>query len=59
MPGEEGRDPLEPPANCQEGIDGLEGMKGVDMPADELGPRLSRRALRDLSSCCSSARDCV
>jgi hypothetical protein len=49
------------PASCHAGIVGRpstgSGEEGVLL--DIVGPRLSRRALRDLSSCCSSARDCV
>lgn len=45
-------------ANCHAGIDGLpESGNGDEGVLGKLGPRLRRRAFRDLSSCCSSARD--
>lgn len=46
-------------ASCQAGIDGrptiVEGEGALGM----VGPLLSSNAFRDLSSCCSSVRDCV
>ncbi len=44
-------------ANCHAGIEGFPGRMGVEGPVDMLGPLLRSRALRDLSSCCSSASD--
>lgn len=49
------------PASCQDGIDGRPTKLGTgdgDGVA-KLGPRLRRSAFNDLSSCCSSPRDCV
>ena len=51
-------DRLSPAANCQAGIDGLVGKLGMDGVEGVAGPRLNRRAFNDLSSCCSSPRDC-
>lgn len=47
-------------ANCHEGIDGLLANKGIGVEGELVNgadPRVSNRALRDLSSCCSSERD--
>lgn len=47
-------------ANCHEGIDGLPANEGIGVEGELVSgadPRLSSRALRDLSSCCSSERD--
>lgn len=44
--------------NCHEGIEGLPGV-GKGDGGKVVGPRLSKRALRDFNSCCNSARDCV
>lgn len=46
-------------ANCQLGIDGRPTTGGGGGVLDTFGPLLSSKALRDLSSCCNSARDCV
>jgi hypothetical protein len=44
--------------NCQAGIEGLpKSGNGEEGVLDTVGPRLSKRALRDFNSCCNSARD--
>ncbi len=58
--GVDGWDMLEavgPPASCHAGIEGFPGSTGVVGPVVTPGPRLRSRALRDFSSCCSSASD--
>lgn len=44
--------------NCHEGIEGLPGVGNGDK-GKVVGPRLSKRALRDFNSCCNSASDWV
>lgn len=48
-------------ASCHDGIDGRPTKLGTGDGdgAAKLGPRLSRSAFSDFSSCCSSPRDCV
>lgn len=44
--------------NCQAGIEGLpKSGKGEEGVLEIVGPRLSKRALRDFNSCCNSAKD--
>lgn len=44
--------------NCQAGIEGLpKSGNGEEGVLETVGPRLSKRALRDFNSCCNSARD--
>lgn len=45
--------------SCHAGMEGFDGSTGVVNPLVLVGPRLRSSAFRDLSSCCSSARDCV
>ena len=39
------------PPSCQAGMDGLEGIMGVEAPLTLPGPLLSSSALRDFNSC--------
>jgi hypothetical protein len=46
------------PASCHAGIVGFPNGIGGDGELGIMGPLLNRSALRDLSSCCNSAKDC-